>query len=83
MTLLENESGFSERGIMFEAIVIGTSAGGFKALSKIIPVLSKEYSLPTIIVQHCKIDADNFLSEHLNTLSKCSDKKLSASILQC
>jgi len=36
----------------YEAIVIGVSFGGMHALSTIIPDLSKDFSMPIIIVQH-------------------------------
>ena len=37
---------------IYEAIVIGTSAGGSAALKEILPELPKDYNLPVIIVQH-------------------------------
>jgi two-component system, chemotaxis family, protein-glutamate methylesterase/glutaminase len=52
----------------YEAVVIGVSTGGMKALPKIIPELPKAYSLPVMIVQHHLHDADEFLAGYLNSL---------------
>ena len=35
-----------------EAIVMGTSAGGFQALSAILERLPKDYAVPIVVVQH-------------------------------
>lgn len=56
-------------GQHYEAIVLGTSAGGFKALSAIVPELPAHYSLPVIVVQHMREDSDGFMTQHLNSLS--------------
>ncbi len=53
---------------MYEAIVIGVSAGGINALTKIIPVLPKNYSLPVIIVQHRAHSHDDFLFKYIDKL---------------
>ena len=53
----------------YEAIVLGTSAGGFKALSAIVPELPAHYSLPVIVVQHMREDSDGLMTQHLNSLS--------------
>lgn len=50
----------------YEAIVLGTSAGGLHALSTIIPELPEFYSLPVMVVQHLREDSDGFLVDHLN-----------------
>lgn len=54
---------------MYEAIVIGVSAGGMEALTTIIPKLPEGFNLPLIVVQHRVRDADTFLAEYLNRLS--------------
>lgn len=59
----------------YEAIVIGVSAGGMKALGIIIPKLPNGFGLPVIIVQHREKDANNFLAEYLNKLSNVQVKE--------
>lgn len=54
---------------MYEAVVIGASAGGLNALSKILPALPDNYSLPVIIVLHRVRESDDFLSRYLDKLS--------------
>lgn len=54
----------------YEAIVIGVSAGGLNALSLILPQLPADYGHPVIIVQHRTQDDDQFLSDHLNSISE-------------
>jgi two-component system chemotaxis response regulator CheB len=54
----------------FHSIVIGVSAGGFKALHTMLPRFPKDFPCPVIIVQHRKATEDDFFIESLN--SKCS-----------
>jgi len=56
----------------YNAIVIGASAGGFEAISKLLSCLSVKYPLPVIIVQHRAKD-DNILLEELMQM-KCRIK---------
>ena len=49
----------------YEAIVIGTSAGGFQALSVILQKLPREFRLPIIIVQHRAKDSLELFEEIL------------------
>jgi two-component system chemotaxis response regulator CheB len=56
----------------FEAVVIGSSAGGIKALSTVLAALPKEFPLPIIIVQHLHPDSDSYLAQILST--KCELK---------
>jgi two-component system, chemotaxis family, protein-glutamate methylesterase/glutaminase len=51
----------------YEAVVIGVSAGGLRALSLLLSSLSRAFPLPVIIVQHTKEGCDSFLAEHLST----------------
>ena len=44
----------------YEAIVVGTSAGGFHALTVILERLPQDYSIPIIIVQHRAKDSHLF-----------------------
>ena len=54
----------------YQAVVIGVSAGGFDALSLLLPMFSKDFALPVIIVQHRKGQQDEFLSRYLD--HKCA-----------
>lgn len=53
----------------YEAIVIGASAGGLKALSVILPELKKGLPVSVLVVQHLSPDSDDFLVKHL--ASRC------------
>ncbi|MCP3894405.1 MAG: chemotaxis protein CheB, partial [Bacteroides sp.] len=60
----------------YEAIVIGASAGGFKALSEILPMLPLHFALPIIIVQHRANDSADLLERILNYRSKIKVKQV-------
>ena len=45
----------------YEAVVIGVSAGGFKALHLLLSSLPESFSVPIIIVQHRMASPDNFM----------------------
>ncbi len=49
----------------YQAIVIGASAGGLRALSEVLSCLPVQYSLPIIIVQHRSKNHDTLLEEIL------------------
>lgn len=51
------------------AVVIGASAGGMDALSKVIPKLPKKFPVPVLIVQHISPLSDNYIAKYLNKLS--------------
>ncbi|MCF8070024.1 MAG: chemotaxis protein CheB [Desulfobacterales bacterium] len=53
----------------FEAVVVGVSAGGLKALQVILSELDKKFHPSVIIVQHISPAADNFLPRFLNKKS--------------
>jgi len=59
----------------YKAVVIGTSAGGLKALKRILPRLSSNYPLPLLIVQHISPLSDNYMSQMLNDASKITVKE--------
>lgn len=50
----------------YEAVVIGTSAGGLAALTTILSALPEDYGLPVIIVQHRSRDEKTLLEEVLS-----------------
>jgi two-component system chemotaxis response regulator CheB len=50
----------------YEAIVIGSSAGGLQALLNLIKELPVDFPIPIIIVQHLLDGNDSYLAEFLN-----------------
>ena len=54
---------------MYDAIVIGVSAGGMQALCEIIPELPQDFKVPVIVVQHISADSGDYLPERLNRIS--------------
>src|SRR5690606_18184501 len=59
-------------------VVIGTSAGGLKALKELISQLHKDFPLPILVVRHISADATgNVLLDELNKLNtvKCVQAK--------
>ncbi|WP_159886545.1 chemotaxis protein CheB [Paenibacillus puerhi] len=51
----------------YEAVVIGVSAGGLKALGILLSALSPRFPLPLLIVQHMKEGSEGFLAGHLDS----------------
>lgn len=51
------------------AIVIGTSAGGVEALTRLFKGLRPGFSIPILIVQHISPSSDSYLTQHLNRLT--------------
>ncbi len=65
----------------YEAIVIGVSAGGMKALNTILRRLPSDFALSIIIVQHVHPDSDAFTVKFLNdrcslTVKQADEKEL-------
>jgi two-component system chemotaxis response regulator CheB len=60
---------------MFEAVVIGSSAGGIKALSTVLSALPSEFPLPIIIVQHLHPNSDSYLARILAAKSGLTVKQ--------
>lgn len=56
----------------YEAIVIGTSAGGLRALTVLLEQIPSDYPIPIIVVQHRSKDSRELLEEVLQ--SKCAIK---------
>jgi two-component system, chemotaxis family, protein-glutamate methylesterase/glutaminase len=54
----------------YKCIVIGISAGGMKALSKLLPSVPMDFPLPILIVQHIHKSSSGFYTEFYDT--KCS-----------
>ena len=59
----------NEEEMRFEAIVIGVSAGGLKALRAILLGLPKGFVIPVIIVQHLSANSDGDWIEILDGMS--------------
>ncbi|ALG66844.1 chemotaxis protein CheB [Beggiatoa leptomitoformis] len=57
----------------FQAVVIGSSAGGIKALSAVLRVLPSNFSLPILIVQHLHPESDSYI---VNILSNCTSLRV-------
>jgi two-component system, chemotaxis family, protein-glutamate methylesterase/glutaminase len=65
----------------YDAIVIGSSAGGLRALTKLLAYLPKSFLVPIIIVQHLLDGSDSLLAGFLNenaaiTVKEAEDKEL-------
>jgi len=54
--------------IPYDAIVIGTSAGGLDALGVILPMLSADLPVPILIVQHISASSDSFIVTYFDRL---------------
>jgi len=59
---------------VFDAVVIGSSAGGLLALTEIIPKLPKEF-ISVIVVMHLKPDSESFMVPYLAQMSALSVKE--------
>lgn len=53
----------------YEAVVIGVSAGGLKALRLLLGALPADFPAPVIIVQHRMATVDNYLVTYLDSCS--------------
>lgn len=51
--------------VLHQAVVIGGSAGGFKAFSTILSAISPDFRLPILIVQHLRPNDDGLFALHL------------------
>lgn len=52
----------------YEAIVVGTSAGGLSALKKMLPGFPADFPCPIIVVQHISPQSDSFFIQLLDDL---------------
>lgn len=59
----------------YEAVAIGASAGGVKALGVLLSLLKKDISLAFVIVQHMSPVTDDFIVGHLNKISELTVKQ--------
>jgi len=58
----------------YKAVAMGVSAGGFRALSAVLPALARTLPLPVLIVQHMSPRADPYLVEHLQNICQVEVK---------
>lgn len=59
----------------FRAVVMGVSAGGMEALSKLLPMFPADFPAPIIIVQHLHPTQGNYFIEYYNNICKLKVKK--------
>ncbi|AKL97214.1 chemotaxis protein-glutamate methylesterase CheB [Clostridium aceticum] len=59
----------------YEAVAIGASTGGIRALKMILSTLPKRFSASILIVQHLSPYSDNFLIQYLKDLCKIQVKE--------
>ncbi|MGA1870515.1 MAG: chemotaxis protein CheB [bacterium] len=59
----------------YEAVVIGVSAGGMRALEKIIPSLPGNFKVPIVIIQHRHSHSDNYEIRFLDKISALTVKE--------
>ena len=62
----------------FKAVVMGVSAGGFKALHTILPLFPITFPIPIIIVQHRTAGDDDYFIDSLNKRSPLRVKEAGA-----
>jgi two-component system chemotaxis response regulator CheB len=53
---------------MYELVVIGVSAGGMQALSKLLPALPDDYKIPVAIVQHIGANNNDYLPSYYSKI---------------
>lgn len=56
--------------VCHEAVVMGGSAGGFKALAAILSALPPNFSLPILVVQHLHPGDDSLFTRHLASTTR-------------
>ena len=59
----------------YQAIVIGTSAGGLDALGVLLPMLSALLPVPVLVVQHISASSDSFMVTYFDRLSQVRVKE--------
>ena len=55
-------------GRPLDAMAVGVSAGGFQALSRILPALPEDCPVPVLLVQHMPADAGALIQEQLDQI---------------
>lgn len=60
---------------MYEAIVIGASAGGMETIGKLLKLLDGDFKLPIVIVQHLSPSSDDYIISYFNRLGEIKVKE--------
>jgi two-component system, chemotaxis family, protein-glutamate methylesterase/glutaminase len=60
---------------LFEAVVIGASAGGIYALAEVLAALPADFPLPMVIVQHVQANSESYLAQILNRKTRLHVKE--------
>lgn len=63
------------REFPYDAIVIGTSAGGLDALGIILPLLDPALPVPILIVQHISATSDSFIVTYFDRMCRLTVKE--------
>lgn len=66
MTKKDRRSPGDTKQPLFDAVVMGVSAGGLKALQTVLPALPAGFPLPVVVVQHLGPGSDDFLTRYLD-----------------
>jgi len=61
--------------VPYEAVVIGTSAGGLDALGILLPALDARLPVPVVIVQHISASSDSFMVTYFDRLCSLTVKE--------
>jgi two-component system, chemotaxis family, protein-glutamate methylesterase/glutaminase len=61
--------------MIYEAIVMGSSAGGLNALQKVLSRLPGDFRIPILVVQHVHAQSDSYLVRHLKNLCALTIKE--------
>lgn len=59
----------------YEAIVIGSSTGGLKALRILLTMFDNTFKLPIIVVQHVSPSSDNYITTFLDNMCEMTVKE--------
>ncbi len=60
---------------IYQAVVVGTSAGGLKALKQLVEGLDTVFQLPILVVQHLSPHSDSFLPRYLGQFTHLKVKE--------
>ena len=61
--------------MIYDAVVLGVSAGGLKALTILFTELKDSFKLPVLLVQHLHAHSDDYLVRHLAAVNKMTIKE--------
>ena len=61
--------------MIYEAIVLGVSAGGLKALTTLFTNIKDSFKIPILLVQHMHAGSDDYLARYLASICKLTVKE--------